>query len=596
MRSVKDTSATTLHGSLGHWRATVLVALGLLSAYLLLLTPDWTPGGDSELLTAAARSIVRGEGYVYNGRPLRLAPPGFPVVLAGLFTISPTFLAGKLLNIVCMVGGAAISHRVLIRLTPPTIAWMGALLSGLLVSAYPLTMWLHSDPLFLLLGWIAIWCAVRCVEARTIGAMLLAMIGLLLTMALLPLIRYAAAFHWGIPLAMLIACIAAWRRSDRRRVMLATGGAVLGTLITCGMIYATMSVLSDYETRHDIALAGPGSIGTLTDSEHELPDILNNGAHAERPFYVDRPLRLLRSGEWAAWLFWYPARFVSGLPGEPVFVSFVGFACLLLMSLAARQAFADRHRLAAWTWLSLIAYVLLIAFIWPLPNARYLVPVAPLMIAAVLQGCLALAGRWNRPRLARRLAAAFVFSLVSINGMLFGIDVYVQRFTKPYTVYEGGRLVSMLDALALLETQFDVGDGELAVSERYVNLGRERFIKTGTRELVLLMDRRVKTVPDWLAVEPGRVPEIGRFAQQTPPVSFETWAKNHGVKFYLVQRPDHPARLWHFRLPVWLHDLIDDSSDRPASEGWLLFTQDNGWEHPITLPASSPRVRRIPGL
>ena len=67
---------------IGHWRSTLLVAAVVLGAYLLLLNPYWTPGGDSELFIASARSIVRSEGYTYNGLPVRIAPPAWPYVMA----------------------------------------------------------------------------------------------------------------------------------------------------------------------------------------------------------------------------------------------------------------------------------------------------------------------------------------------------------------------------------------------------------------------------------------------------------------------------------------------------------------------------------
>ena len=74
---------------IGHWRSTLLVAAAVLAAYLLILNPFWTPGGDSELFIAAARSIVRGEGYTYNGRIVRIAPPAWPYLMAGAMWIIP---------------------------------------------------------------------------------------------------------------------------------------------------------------------------------------------------------------------------------------------------------------------------------------------------------------------------------------------------------------------------------------------------------------------------------------------------------------------------------------------------------------------------
>src|SRR4051812_42190550 len=49
----------------------------VLALYLLLQNQYWVPAGDSELYTAAARSLARGEGYTFNGQPVAIIPPGW---------------------------------------------------------------------------------------------------------------------------------------------------------------------------------------------------------------------------------------------------------------------------------------------------------------------------------------------------------------------------------------------------------------------------------------------------------------------------------------------------------------------------------------
>src|SRR5437868_5483312 len=69
-----------------------ITLLVLFALYLPLQNPYWVPGGDSEVYTAAARSIVLGQGFKFNGYPVGMVPPGWSYVLAGLMKISPTFL------------------------------------------------------------------------------------------------------------------------------------------------------------------------------------------------------------------------------------------------------------------------------------------------------------------------------------------------------------------------------------------------------------------------------------------------------------------------------------------------------------------------
>ena len=60
--------------------ATLVVSLLLL--YGLLQNPYWVPAGDSELYTAAARNIARGDGYTFNGQPVAIIPPGWSWMMA----------------------------------------------------------------------------------------------------------------------------------------------------------------------------------------------------------------------------------------------------------------------------------------------------------------------------------------------------------------------------------------------------------------------------------------------------------------------------------------------------------------------------------
>ncbi len=218
-----------------------------------------------------------------------------------------------------------------------------------------------------------------------------------------------------------------------------------------------------------------------------------------------------------------------------------------------------------------------------------------------MQGCGSLSERLDRPRLGRALAGAFFGSIVAINGLLYAIDVYIQRFTDRYEVYEAGRLGSLVDAVDYLKSA-EIGHNELVVSERYDNLGRMRFLKSGTREVVLLLDRDVLTMPDVYSFEPGEPGEPGAIPQKSfdnhlvLPGGIAQWAKKHGVRYYLFQRPAYPWRLWHFRLPVELHHALGGADDTGMANGWVLYSIENGWREPISVPQSDERITRVPGL
>src|SRR5205085_8309168 len=65
------------------WKIFPLTLLIIIALYALLQNRYWVPAGDSELYTAAARSLARGEGYRFNGQLVAITPPGWSLMMAG---------------------------------------------------------------------------------------------------------------------------------------------------------------------------------------------------------------------------------------------------------------------------------------------------------------------------------------------------------------------------------------------------------------------------------------------------------------------------------------------------------------------------------
>src|SRR5438105_3736535 len=109
---------------LGHDRRIWIASTAIVAVlFLLLQNPYWIPGGDSEVYASAARSIVLGQGYMFNGQAARIAPPGWPLVLAAVMKfISPSFLVLKLVTLSCMVAALAVFYCVLRRFAPPMLS------------------------------------------------------------------------------------------------------------------------------------------------------------------------------------------------------------------------------------------------------------------------------------------------------------------------------------------------------------------------------------------------------------------------------------------------------------------------------------------
>src|SRR2546423_14834019 len=86
------------------WRTWLILVLLITMLYALLWNPYWVPGGDSELYIACARSWARGDGHRFNGQPVSISPPGWPMLLAGAMKLSPSFGFLKLVTLSCMLG------------------------------------------------------------------------------------------------------------------------------------------------------------------------------------------------------------------------------------------------------------------------------------------------------------------------------------------------------------------------------------------------------------------------------------------------------------------------------------------------------------
>ncbi|MBM4326237.1 MAG: glycosyltransferase family 39 protein [Deltaproteobacteria bacterium] len=55
----------------------------VIAQFLLIINGSWTATPDSALYLSLARSLASGRGYMFNGEPHTLVPPGFAAVLAG---------------------------------------------------------------------------------------------------------------------------------------------------------------------------------------------------------------------------------------------------------------------------------------------------------------------------------------------------------------------------------------------------------------------------------------------------------------------------------------------------------------------------------
>lgn len=575
------------------WRWLMFAIVPVTLLYLLLQNDYWVPGGDSEVYLVIARNLVQGKGYTYNGEPVAMIPPGWPIVLAGLMLVWPTFAFIKTAMMVFMLGSLVLAYFVLLRLMTPKLAALSVLLAGVLHPLYPLTLWTHSESLFCLLAWATLLLAFRVAEGKSgwFGIVVLVLLGSAATF-----VRWTGLIQVVLIVSVLLGH-GRWRGRSGWKPVIAAGCALSLTCLTFLVTYQTLKLTPD-ELGRARAVGGAmdrddatGELQPTTvpvNAEASVVRVVDTRSSGTRSLVGEYANRLGHAGKWFAWLFWYPLRF-----GESVkLISQVGLAlgwvCIVLLSLALFV----RARKGEWIWVALALYTGALIVNWPSPNARYFVPVAPLLVGGVLVALHAIHDA-SRRRLGRVLAygagAAFVVSLAACNLVLAGIDVSVMRSPEFYRYYEAGAHQSLIEACRYL-SQLDPApkNGEIGVSERYVNLGRSRFSKAGLRSVVLLTNRVVRPVPPRLSKPPGG--------------ALTAWAtRGTSVRtpYYLYQLPSSPWRVWHFRLSPKLQQRLTGLPPEPTSGGWVLYQfrrAENRWKKLDVPTTAFDFLKRVPGL
>ena len=657
-----------------------IAAGALLVVYLLLLNPYWVPGGDSDFYVAAARTMARDGRYEYNGLPVNISPPGWPLLMAGVMKVWPTFIALKLVTLATMLGSLVAGYRVCLRFVSPKMAAAIILLTGTLLPVYTLTFFLHSEGLYCLLSAVALLHAFRISERR---AMTWEWASLLVLSVAIPLVRWAGIFQWMIIAGALLSRWPAVRRGGsveggfgpevgaidqaghvaqhRRRADAAPGGqagqiarrphpggrALVGgpwtnyalrvslvvacLALTLGTTLYTRELLKP--TAADKLRAVETGVITPEGGDDEAPqematvslDTTTTAAPEEggksRSRWEQYVGRIEGGGKWFSWLLWYPSRFGSVNKLTDNAVTLLGWFVIALVALAM-IVWAWRRQLV---WLALAGYTGALILGWPNPNARYFVPVAPLIVLGVLLGVRELgliasmigrrwgargakprsndltssrADRWrtalarflrNGPLHARRLAMLFVITLGLCNAATLAVDVPVMRSGDAfYATFEAGQHQGLINICHYLTTQRTIDDGDLVVAERYQNLNRIRHIGTGPREVALLSDKVIRVLP--------RKYSTG----EMPSSPIRRWMKRETKSdFFIMQEASVPWRVWHFRLPMWLHERL---ARKPVpftgwheSGGWLLYEKKGD-----LIKRTPPEVKgwptRVPGM
>lgn len=612
-----------------------LLVVALLGIYGLLQNRYWVPSGDSEVYISIARNLARDGKYEFNGQPVAMVPPGWPVVMAAVMKVTPYFLPLKLLAMGCVIGFLVTGYRIARRFVSPERAAVAILVTSVLSVVYPATYWLISEGLFCFVSALALLLAMQVREGRQqwwrIGLLAL-------------LCGAAVSVRWAGVLGMFLVAAALlqggfWPKD--RRIWIAL---LLSTAVAGGTFFGLREVLrvTPAEAKAAEAFGGAGedtgaqpiAVDKQIATEYKLVTGTANSA--------SYPERLIGWGRWLAFFFWQPFRAAAASHALSLLCNALGWILLFLIMLAALLG-ALRGQ---WLWIAVLAYCGALAMNWPIPNARYLVPVSFLLTVGVLIGaeeirsraadplwrsgfaaflggfaamllcvaaCSGIAPPERRDQLEQYvLPAAFVLGAAvafavtyrtsigrlpwagvvqgcvvlfvggtaACNLALYALEVSVERSRDFYASYEAGLNQSLIAAVKYLSDR-GVQDGQVAVSSRYQNLGRTRSSPFGLRATTLLTGRAVEQVP-WKLTGP-------------PSTRLRSWLNHQQIEYYLYQPPVSPWRVGHLRLGWWEQKVTGVAPEQDRA-GWRLY-KVNDDKMPEVVPPPAPNwPTRVPGL
>jgi len=210
-----------------------LLALNLVGCLVFLTDRSWRPEWDGATYLLAAQSLARGEGYLYQGEPFYLRPPGLPWLLS--FVVGPDGFDAQRVNLVVMAfaGLVPIALFLLARLLHGAwIALVAVLLAASSAAFVQLFDWVFAEYPYLVLAFLGMYLCERAWRAE--GRWWIAALGGAACLAAATYMRTVAVLL--LPGALLLG---AWRGRGLRRLQ----GALV-CLIACALVWPWQSVAS----------------------------------------------------------------------------------------------------------------------------------------------------------------------------------------------------------------------------------------------------------------------------------------------------------------------------------------------------------------
>jgi len=493
--------------------------------YFPLQNGQWAPISDADAYISVARSICLSQGFSFNGQAVRLVPPGWPYVLAGIMQISTSFRALNALQMLFFVGTLCIYFRILRRAMSSTKAVLICLSAGLLSQWFHLTYMLYSEGLFNLIWAWAILTAMQIRENPARHARL--------TFLLLTLCAVAVCVRWlGLLLLFPVgAALVRGKVKPKLQREWVTWG-MTAVVLVCAFVVMRWLVNSN--------LLVPLTIEEIS------PEIAGNqvftASYALRRFPMTKYFaHVANSGSWIAEFLFEPAQLGRSSPWLGPLANLFGWT-LIVFFLIGAMTLAGK---CEWLLTGTALYCLVLCSRWPNPVPRYLTCIAPLLLWGFWEGVKScgrfLERRQSSVRLYWRAWSALAIAVVVCNISLYAVEVRMLHADEFYDRYYAGYAKPMINIVDYLKRR-DVGDFEVSVTDRVVSVGISRYNSFSKRGLVFLLNRPIVSVPNIL----GENPFNGELRD---------WAHAHGITYYVHVPPVVPWRVWHFR-SAWLQEMM----------------------------------------
>jgi hypothetical protein len=255
-----------------------------------------------------------------------------------------------------------------------------------------------------------------------------------------------------------------------------------------------------------------------------------------------------------------------------------GFLWLVMAALLLWMCLRDAWR-GEYFWAGCWLHMHLLSLAWAHPIARYLMPVAPFLVAGMALALTQFARQFE-DRLLRwgtlTVGGVLLISVVYVNAFIFRTELRIASRADPLTVHDGGVYYSLRGIAHWLSIHAPP-DAAIAITHTRNNGGRGSITRGYMTMLHWMMVRPVRILPNDLGADPRRR-------------DLHRWLRENHVSYYIWQPP--------IRVSLYSRAALNapDLNAYHEEFGFQLFhVTGSGLERVYFRNRSQP-IRTVPGL